>query len=450
MAWEYHDGVGSADRMRFEGDSMSWAPYWVNQETGQISETDPIGSPQDALAKYKGAVYAGAGEFRPFKAEIDALTAQGVPIYQHPDHYGMISLTQHDPSWQPLGPIDWQRYASTSGTKFMGKYFLPAVAAMMGYGALSGLGAGAAATEGAAAGTAATEGAAAGATAAEGASVGVSAGAGGEFTGGLTGAVQGSPGLAAGSFNSASLGAGGASAAPGGLALPAAGVTGAGALSAGSLAGEALYPVLGGAAASAGASQLGAASAGSVPATAGAASTAGGTALSRILGGTATDADWLSVLGTAGATGLGIYGANQQANALRDIANQSRADRAPFLSKANEWLSNPAAYAEGPGQASLSGVLRGLSVKGNPAGMPSSMGLATEAGLRNWQNAVTGFANIGLSGEDSRNQLMSNAAGADGGALNAIGYGLNQLTNPPTSLEQLLRQMGTKNQPSLV
>ena len=50
--------------------------------------------------------------------------------------------------------------------------------------------------------------------------------------------------------------------------------------------------------------------------------------------------------------------------------------------------------------------------------------------MQDWRNAVTGFANIGLSGEDSRNNLLAGAASADASGLNAIGYGLGELTKP--------------------
>jgi hypothetical protein len=289
------------------------------------------------------------------------------------------------------------------------------------------------------AGAASAEGAAAGSTAAEGTAAGVSASAGPEFTGGLTGTVSGSPGLAAGSFNSAGLGAGGASAVPG-LTAPA-GVTGAGALSAGSFVGESIYPVLGGASAATGATGLGSSSAGSVAPTTAAAG--GGTALSRVLGGNGSGADWASIVGTLGATGLGIYGAGQHADALRDIANQARADRAPFLNASTGWLANPDSYWQGPGKTALDANLRALSANGagNPIDQPTSLGIATQAGLADWRNAVTGFGNLGLAGEDSRNNLMAGAAGAENGIYNSLGYGLSQLTNPPTNLETLLRQM---------
>lgn len=166
-----------------------------------------------------------------------------------------------------------------------------------------------------------------------------------------------------------------------------------------------------------------------------------GTALSRIINGTATTADWLSVLGTGGATALGMFSANQQARTLGDIAERSRADRAPFLARANEWLVNPEAYGTGPGQAAMKSTLAGLSARyGNPIGSGTALSIATDAGLRDWRNAVTGMANLGLAGEDIRAQLETGAARSKGDIWSNLAGGVSQLINPRQSLADLLRE----------
>ena len=165
--------------------------------------------------------------------------------------------------------------------------------------------------------------------------------------------------------------------------------------------------------------------------------------LSKFMGGNASGSDLASLIGILGSTGLGMLGSNKQAESLTEIANQSRADRQPFLNKSLEWLINPAAYySSEPAQAAMKGVLHGLSVNGNPANNPTAMATATEAGLRNWQNAVTGFGNIGLAGQDSRNSLLTNAAQSQSGVYDALGYGLSQLTQPKQSLSDLARAFG--------
>ena len=175
---------------------------------------------------------------------------------------------------------------------------------------------------------------------------------------------------------------------------------------------------------------------------AGSLGSAASSALGRILGGTATAADWGQILGTVGSTALGVYGSNQQSDALTQIANQSRADRQPFLNKSLEWLNNPSSYMEGIGKPALDATLRALSVQGNPLGNPTSLALAGDIANKNWQNAVTGFGNIGLAGQDSRNSLLANAAQSQSGMYDALGYGLNQLTQPKQSLSDLARAFG--------
>lgn len=164
-----------------------------------------------------------------------------------------------------------------------------------------------------------------------------------------------------------------------------------------------------------------------------------GSALGRILDGSATTSDWLSVLGTAGATGLGILGSSQQASTIRDLANQSRADREPFRQAALGYLQNPASYVEGPGAATTDAVLRRLSVGGNPIGDPAKLGIATGAAMQDWRNAVLGFGNLGLSGEDTRAQLGLAGANADANVWNSLGYGLGQVTNPQKGFDDFLK-----------
>lgn len=230
--------------------------------------------------------------------------------------------------------------------------------------------------------------------------------AAGEFTGGLTGAATGAPGLAAPGATTPGISAG----------------IGASALAPGAFAAESLYPVAGG---------LTAASA-AAPAIAGNAGVASALGISPAT---------LQMLGVLGATGLGVYGANQQADAYGDLANQLRADRQPYLNQSLAWMNDPNAYFEGPGKAALDANLRALSIHGNPAGSPWAIATANEAALRDWRNAVSGFGNLGLGGQGLQAQATGNSINADTNVYNAIGAGLGQLTNPQPTLEQLIRQL---------
>lgn len=156
------------------------------------------------------------------------------------------------------------------------------------------------------------------------------------------------------------------------------------------------------------------------------------------LGGT----DGMKTLGGLLGAGLGALGSSQQASSLQGIADRARADRQPFLNASLGYLNNPDSYFAGPGKSAMDGVLRGLSAKvGNPIGSPTSMGIATEAGLHDWRNAVTGFGNLGLAGQDTRAQLESNAAGAEANIYNALGSGISQVTNPQPSVTDLIKML---------
>ena len=164
------------------------------------------------------------------------------------------------------------------------------------------------------------------------------------------------------------------------------------------------------------------------------------TALSRIIDGTATTADWISVLGTAGATGLGMFSANQQSNALADLQNQMRADRLPYLQASQGWLANPQSYAEGPGQSFMDATLRGLSARhGNPISSPTALSLATQAGMQDWRNAVSGMGSLGLGGQGIQADLGAGAARSQADIWGNLAGGISDVVNPRRSLADLMR-----------
>jgi len=117
----------------------------------------------------------------------------------------------------------------------------------------------------------------------------------------------------------------------------------------------------------------------------------------------------------------------------------------PFLNKANEWLSGgPEAYGAGPGAGALKGVLAKLSASGgNPIGSGSSLAIASEAGLSDWRQGVTGMANLGLGGDQLQATLNTNAAQA-GNIWGGLGRAAGDVFNPtdPNSLEALMNRLG--------
>lgn len=170
---------------------------------------------------------------------------------------------------------------------------------------------------------------------------------------------------------------------------------------------------------------------------------AAGSALSRIIDGPASVADWVQVLGTAGATGLGVYGASKTADRLSDLQNQFRSDRAPFLSAGTNYL-DPNKWIEGPGQAFTKGTLQGLSATyGNPISSPTAMGIATDASMRNWISGVNTLGSLGLGGEGIQANLGAGAAQTQGDIYGILGRGIGDIANPQRSLADLLREFRT-------
>ena len=151
-------------------------------------------------------------------------------------------------------------------------------------------------------------------------------------------------------------------------------------------------------------------------------------------------ADNARLIGSLLSGGLGVLGSNQQANTLQGIADQNRAERQPFLSKATGYLNDPASYAAGPGAAAMKGVLNGLSVQGNPIGSGTALQFATDAGNKNWLNAVNSLGSLGLGGQGIQANLDSQAAASNGNMFNAIGSTINDIFSPKKSLAQTLAE----------
>jgi hypothetical protein len=181
------------------------------------------------------------------------------------------------------------------------------------------------------------------------------------------------------------------------------------------------------------------------------------TPLSRVLAGTGSTADWLSLGGTTLATGLGIYGANEQSNALHDQYSQYLGLGAPSRARYEASFSPNFKLSDIPGfqdalNTTTDTLLRRASTGGNPAGNPGvlaeinryvagNLALPTLEQYRN-QNAATGGYGAFNSAAPSLGTASINAGA---GSLNAAGYGINQLTNPMPTLDQLFRQAQPQN-----
>jgi hypothetical protein len=245
-------------------------------------------------------------------------------------------------------------------------------------------------------------------------------------------------------------------------AAGASGISGAAAagtpLAPGFFAAESLYPVAGGLAGAAGGAAAGASggvtgASGAGGAASGAAGAAASTAAGRILRGQGTLEDYLSVGGTLGATGLSIYGNNQIADRYENLANQYMGLGAPSRERYEASFDPNFDVTKLPGlqsamDVSSQALMRGLSTQGNPYGNPGGlmeaqkyiMGNVALPALQNYRNQNASTGGFGAF-STAAPQVAGNAIGTSGNMWADIGRGLGQLANPPTSLEQILRQM---------
>ena len=102
----------------------------------------------------------------------------------------------------------------------------------------------------------------------------------------------------------------------------------------------------------------------------GAGAGAAGSALSRILDGTATTADWTSLAGTVGSTGLGLLGAREQAKTLKELAEkQMAAEQGRYVEQRD---INQTRYAEAQ-RLAAEATARGVEAQafGRSVGAPS-------------------------------------------------------------------------------
>jgi hypothetical protein len=152
--------------------------------------------------------------------------------------------------------------------------------------------------------------------------------------------------------------------------------------------------------------------------------------------------DTSKLLGAALPAGLGYLGASSQADAMKDIYNQTRADRMPALNAYNSALQNPNTfYQSAPAMGAVDAVLRKLSVNGNPASNPGSLSQAASYNLGGYNDYLRGLAPAAFGTADTESKLSTLGAGADAGKYNAVGWGLNQYMNPQPNYTDALNKL---------
>lgn len=182
-----------------------------------------------------------------------------------------------------------------------------------------------------------------------------------------------------------------------------------------------------------------------------------GSALSRILGGNASTSDWLNVLGTAGATGLGVYSDIQKTNALNDLADKYAGYGAPYRQRLSDLYANPSSFLSSPEvqvpvQQGTDAMARSLSAK---VGNPVFSGTALQE-LQNYssnqlfsklgqeKDRLAGFG--GLTAYNSAAPgAAANAINSSGNALTTLAGGVSDIFNPRQTLSDLFKQYQGNN-----
>jgi len=206
-----------------------------------------------------------------------------------------------------------------------------------------------------------------------------------------------------------------------------------------------------------GATTLANAGLGAAAAGAGGAAATGGSALSRLTG---INPDVLSVAGQVAGAGLGAYASNEQANALTDLTNKYLEYGAPSRARYEASMSpgfNPSSIPgyQGAVDNSMQTMLRKLSTQGNPFGNPGGLieanksvvaGTALPA-LQEYQRLNAGTGGI-ASLNAAAPSTSAAATGANANIYNAIGYGIDQATAQPSTLDSLLKRLASKSTPN--
>lgn len=161
-----------------------------------------------------------------------------------------------------------------------------------------------------------------------------------------------------------------------------------------------------------------------------------------------TNAELLKLIGTVTTTGLGIYGSNQRTESLERLANQFAGYGAPYRAELANISADPNQFYQSPGaQGALGAMLQKLSPGGNPFGDPYKQSLITKSLYDRYgaeRDRLAGFGGL-TAYNQAAPQAAVGAAASGSNIYNALGYGIDQFTNPRTSLSDLYRAMQVKS-----
>ncbi len=173
--------------------------------------------------------------------------------------------------------------------------------------------------------------------------------------------------------------------------------------------------------------------------------------LSKLFSGDAGTSDYLKLGGNLLGAGLGVAGANQQAQSYGDIANKFMDMGAPYRGLLQQSYQPGFSMANQPDfmnalDVGSQAAARATSAKsGNPVDNPGAYaemnkyisGSLALPQLNTYRSQLGTFGQLGTS---QAGQAMGNQAQAQGGMYDALGYGVGQLTQPENPLKGLLDQ----------
>lgn len=165
--------------------------------------------------------------------------------------------------------------------------------------------------------------------------------------------------------------------------------------------------------------------------------------------GSSDSADWMKMLGSLGAAGLGAYASNQQTSALEDMAKRYEGYGAPYRQKLSDLYANPDSFLQSnevqkPVQQGTDMLMRSLSMQGNPFGSGNALQQGQSYAsdqlfgkLGQEKDRLAGFG--GLASYNAAAPTASTSAiGSSANTYNAIGSGLGNIFNPPKTESQTM------------
>ena len=188
-------------------------------------------------------------------------------------------------------------------------------------------------------------------------------------------------------------------------------------------------------------------------------------AIQRILSGQGTMQDWLQVGGSLGSTVLGALGSDAQRSALNTTADKYLEMGAPYRGLLAQSYQPGFTMMNEPGykdaiDASTNSFLRAASAGrapgvsgGNPIDNPGAWAetqkyVTANTALPQLNTYRSQLGSFGQLGTNIAGTANLNAAAGAGNAYNAAGYGLGQITNPTSSLDDLLKRFQQMSLPS--